>query len=99
MTYKTEQQENVFINQGKTLATFFTLTQGKGEKLKIRYQVRAGKKGTGRILASEDCKFGARSQDTAMEKLRKTLNGIEFPDAYNLEKFEAAGYIPDPYAR
>jgi hypothetical protein len=102
MAYRITQKENVFIDHGRTLATWFTFQQGNSkhvERIRIRYVVRVGKKGTGRVLALADCRWGARSQDATYQKISDQLGGIEWMDAVNTEKFEAAGYIPDPYGR
>src|SRR5687767_4681221 len=102
MAYRITQQENIFINQGKTLATWFTFQQGRWPNIKIRYEVRAGKKGKGRILAKASCLWGWVHQKAAGEKIAKKLGGIEFMDwekSESIAKFEAAGYIPDPYER
>jgi hypothetical protein len=100
MAYRIIQQENVFVDHGKTLATWFTCQQGNSEhveRIRIRYVVRAGRKGTGRVLAQTRCRWGARFQDAAFQKISDQLGGIEWMDVDNIEKFEAAGYIPDPY--
>lgn len=73
MGYKQIQQENVFI-YGGTLATFCGFSEGTDIGIsKIRYEVRAGKKGKGRILAKVNCVFGYKSQFDAIWKLKKKL--------------------------
>ena len=100
MAYKQTQQENVFINNGKTLATLYGFMQGKKiGKAKIRYEIRAGKKGTGKTLARVSCVFLAYSQDAAMKKLSRKVGGLEFIGAENMDKFADAGYVPDPFGR
>jgi hypothetical protein len=104
MAYRITQQENVFINGGKKLATWFTFKERGTNvgKTRIRYEVRAGKKGKGRILAKEKCVLGYWLQKAAQDKIKQKLGGVEFMDWVNEEsrkKFEDAGYIPDPYER
>ena len=102
MTYRITQQENVFIHQGKTLATWFTFQQGRYPDIRIRYEIRAGRKGKGRILAKASCLWGYVYQKTAQDKIAKRVGGVEFMDwekPESVAKFEAANYIPDPYER
>jgi hypothetical protein len=88
-------RSSVFINGGKTLAVFFSfgpdrLRVGRSH---LCYEVRAGKKGTGRVLAKANCVFLCSSQENAMQRLSKQVGGLEFvaDDNSNLAKFEAAG--------
>jgi hypothetical protein len=104
MTYRITQQANVFIQNGTVLATWFTFKEPGANvgHTRIRYEVRAGRKGKGRVLAKASCVLGYWFQKHAREKIEKKLGGIEFLDwekDTNLKKFEAAGYIPDPYER
>lgn len=98
------QQENVFINHGKTLATLCAFSSKRHGiqigKTKFRYEIRAGRKGTGRTLAKATCVFLASSQERATKKIAEKVGGIEWFDYdKNREKFEKAGYIPDPFER
>ncbi len=98
--YKQSQQENVFINHGKTLATFCAFKTGINiGKSKIRYEVRAGRMGTGRVIAKATCVFLLRDQERAIRKIAMKVGGIEFMNENNINKFEAADYIPDPFER
>lgn len=99
MAYRIIQKENVFIDRGKTLATLFTFQQGRYPRIRLRYEVRAGKKGTGRILAKASCRWGYHPQKAAQDKIKKKVGELEFMDEHNIEKFERAGYIPNPYER
>ncbi len=103
MSYRQTQQENIFINNGKTLATVCTFMSGRNiGRSKIRYEVRAGKKGRGRILAKATCIFLLHDQKRAIQKISKKVGGLEFvrwSDEKSVAKFEAAGYIPDPFER
>lgn len=102
MAWYQYQQENVFINNGKTLAAlcaFRTSHHLHVGKSKLRYEIRAGRKGTGRMLAGEMCVFLCSSQERAIKRIAERVGGIEYMDADNISKFIAAGYIPDPYER
>ena len=65
-------QHDAILVAGKTRACFLTFKQGD----KIRYQIRAGKKGTGAVLASADCVFGYYSQKAATDKMAAVVGGI-----------------------
>lgn len=102
MTWHQYQQENMFINHGKTLATFCAFQSGQHLKIgrtKLRYEIRAGKKGAGRVLGKATCVFSAISMELATRKLAEKVGGIEWMDADNVGKFIAAGYVPDPFER
>lgn len=97
------QQENVFINNGRTLATLCAFTTGRNiGKSKLRYEVRAGKKGRGRVLAKAVCVFLLQDQMRATKKISQKVGGLEhimYSDPESVKKFEAAGYIWDPFER
>ena len=98
--YRQSQQENVFINHGKTLATFCTFKTGINiGKSKIRYEVRAGRMGKGRVLAKATCVFLLYDMERATKKISIKVGGIEFMNNHNMDKFRAANYIPDPFER
>ena len=103
MKYRQFQQENVFINNGRTLATLCAFRTGLTiGASKIRYEVRAGKKGRGQVLAKAVCIFRLYDQEQARKKITAKVGGIEFMhwnDPKSVEKFESAGYIPDPFER
>jgi len=68
--------------------------------MKLRYEIRSGRKGKGKVLARAICFYGYHSQSEAIKKLEKKVGGmIEFMDENNIDKFEAVDYIPDPFER
>lgn len=97
------QQENVFINHGKTLATLCAFSSKRRGfsigKTKFRYEVRAGKKGTGQVLGKVRFIFTATSKYFSTKRLSEKVGGIEWMNADNAGKFISAGYIPDPFER
>lgn len=70
------QHDAILINGGKTKACFLTFKQGH----KIRYEIRRGQKGTGKVLASESCTFGYFSQKAATDKLAALVGGIKWEE-------------------
>lgn len=45
---------------------------------KIKYVVRAGRLGKGRVLAKANCEWGLVSQSKATKKIREILKGFRF---------------------
>jgi hypothetical protein len=89
--YKLHGKENVFIADGKKLAIFFNYFEKSTQR--IRYEVRAGRNGKGKLLAKEKCTWGYISQKVATDKIAKKLGGLEFCNENNYEKFIKANAI------
>lgn len=67
-------REPATYDRGKP-GVMFTYQDKSGNKL--RYALRAGKKGTGRLVTSASCAFGYMGQKQAMDKMNRAANGIE----------------------
>jgi hypothetical protein len=79
MTKKRQIQFDLcFVGAERKPARFITLVPSRGES--IRYEVRAGRNGKGRVLAVANCKFGYLSQAKAMERIIKKLGGFFLED-------------------
>jgi len=72
--YRLKHQEPIQV--GKKPAVLETWAQGKHVQVGqgLRYVIRAGAKGTGRILAKTACKFYEPDQRAAIARLKKKVH-------------------------
>jgi len=75
MTYRRCGDGEVCRVSGK-LALWITWRQGE----RIRYEIRAGRKGTGRVLATAKCIFNLRDEERAARRMEKKIGKIVIAD-------------------
>jgi len=66
------------VTYGNSQGCLLTYSSGgkNPEKWRIRYILRAGKKGTGRQIASATCRWGCIPQTRAMDKIQRQAGKI-----------------------
>lgn len=72
----TKDADLILFGPHRKPAVWFTYFNLKNKR--IRYIVRAGMCGTGRVLAESRCSWGAVAQTQAYAQIEKKLNGYRF---------------------
>lgn len=80
MTYR-KLDDGTVCRIGGKLACWFTWGQGE----RIRYEIRAGRKGTGRILAKATCVSTYRDEERAKQRMEKKIGKIVISEEDNDE--------------